>query len=191
MKRLPRSFALLVFAIIPLASGHSPDELEGSLEPDNPKKSWAYYGQFSTGDELLTVVLDYDEGFALPMEILVPRQPEWEDHRPVYAVVGPGLPAPSDELRAMLPAEVPDGMGVFFEPNDDEERIEYYEGFTGTDFWTSGSVALVLDEGVHEVWIWSPEQTTGRFTFGFGVEEDHGLDEIFELTFNGQAYEDD
>ena len=82
------------------------------------------------------------------------------------------VPTPSEELRASLPSEVPDGHGVYFEPNDAPERQEFFEGFTGTNFWTSGAIALALDEGTHEVWIWSPEFTVGEFWYGFGVEED-------------------
>ena len=39
--------------------------------------------------------------------------------------------------------------------------------------WTSGSFALHLPEaGDYEIWVWSPNLTTGDFQLGFGVEED-------------------
>lgn len=182
--------SFLPLLLVTQAVGHSPDSIESEMTPENPKKSWALYGEFLTGEEVFTVKLAYDEGFALPLEVLVPQQDVWADHRPVFAVVGPGLPAPTAAVRDLLPKSLPDNVGVYYEPNDQEERATFYEPFLGTDFWTSEPIALTLDAGEHEIWIWSPNETTGRFTFGFGVEEEHGPSEIFELIFNADAYDD-
>ena len=44
-------------------------------------------------------MLDYSAAaFALPFEILVPVDADFERHRPMFAVVGPGLPPPTDEV---------------------------------------------------------------------------------------------
>jgi hypothetical protein len=161
--------ALLLSA---LASAHRPDALAERMTVDDPEISWVLAGAFETGLEVYVLELSYETGFALPFEILVPYDKDLELHRPNFAIVGPGLPAPDDQLRAYLPYEVPEGMGVFLERNDDEERFVYFEGVMRRTMWSSGTIALPLQAGDHEVWIWSPNLTTGDFQFAFGVEED-------------------
>ena len=192
--RRHRNKAMVVVAALVVAAsarGHVPDTIPPDTEVpvEKPRRSTALYGDFVTGDEVFTIVLDYEEGgFAQPFEILVPVDPELEEHRPMFAVIGPGLPPPTDEERALLPREVPDGAGVFLERNDLEERPRFYEPFSQTDFWTSEPTAVALDAGVSEVWVFSPEGTTGRFTLGFGVEEDFEAGDIVELLFDAGDY---
>lgn len=193
MKRLRVTPVLaLGLLVATAASGHVPDSLEDKLEVEAPYRSTALYGEFETGEEVFTVVLDYSErAFSMPVEMLVPVRDEWEDHRPMFAVVGPGLPPPNAVTEALLPREVPEGMGVFLEQNSDDERAEFYEPFSDTNFWTSEPTALIFDEGVHEVWIFSPAGTTGKFTFGFGVEEEFELEDYVRLATAGDEFSDD
>jgi hypothetical protein len=168
------------------AVAHGPQLFDDEpVDVDEPRLSWVFVGEFVTGDELVELRLDYaDEGFALPIELLVPHQPALADHRPRYAVVGPGLPPPTDAERALLPREVPEGMGVFLEHNDGEPRVTLFEGFMRRMYWTSEPVALALDAGRSEIWVWSPRGTTGRFAIGLGVEEDFGPDSIVDVLAN-------
>jgi hypothetical protein len=185
-----RALLLVWLLASPLSRGHGPAGLdEEPVEVPNPKVSWAYVGEFVDGDEVFEVVLDYpDEGFALPIEMLVPHQRALEDHRPAYAVVGPGLPPPTEEERALLPRAVPEGMGVFVERNDVAARRVIFEGVLRRVYWSSGPVALALDRGSSEIWIWSPEQSTGSFTLGLGVEEDFGGDSVSDLLAHWSDY---
>lgn len=170
MKRLA-PFAILLAA--PLALAHRPAPAEEELIIEKPAISHVVGGDFVTGDEVFRVVLDYDQPFAMPMEIMVPRSPELENHRPVFALVGPGFPEPTAEQLAFLPMDVPDGHGVMIEYNDDEEREVYFERVMRRTMLTSGSVGVHFPAaGVHEVWIFSPDFTVGEFWYGFGVEED-------------------
>ena len=164
---------LLLLSLAPTASAHRPQPAEERLNIEKPKVSHVVGGEFEDGTEVFTVVLEYDQPFALPMEIMVPRASELENHRPAFAVVGPGLPAPTPDEINWLPLEVPEGFGVLIEPNDESEREVYFERVMRRTMWTSGSLAVHLPAAsTYEVWIWSPDFTVGEFWYGFGVEED-------------------
>ena len=167
--------ALVLLGVSRVGHAHIPLVAELELDVSSPEISHAIYGTLEgRDDEVFVFRLRFEEPFALPFELLVPRRGALEDHRPVYAVVGPGLPEPTEEERALLPRPVPDGMGVFVERNDRPERLVIFESFTRRAFWTSGPVALALDAGDNEIWVFSPEGTAGDFVMGFGVEEDFG-----------------
>lgn len=167
---------------LPLAHAHQPTTLDDTFEVENPYISYAATGTFTTGDEVFTVKLSYDRGFALPFEMLVEKRPASKDHRPMYAVVGPGLPEASEDVKALLPKELPEGSGVYLDRNDDPERLVIFESVMRRFYWTSEAVALALPPGDFEVWLWSPVGTTGDFVLGFGVEEDfsNGFGGLFE-----------
>lgn len=166
-----------------VVEAHRPAILGARTQLDNPTVSWVLAGSFETGDEVFVLEMTFDRDFALPFEILIPRRDHLKDHRPWFAVVGPGLPAPSAELRAALPYEVPAGAGVFVEKNDRPDRYVFFEQVMRRTMWTSGAVAVPLQQGDVEVWIWSPDRTTGDIQFGFGIEEDFS-DGAFNVLFS-------
>ena len=146
-----KSLSLAVFITL-LASpawGHRPTSFDAEQIVTDPTFSWTIPGNFETGDETFSFSIDYESPFAAPFEILVPTAGDNGDFRPRYAIVGPGLPAPSDDLLAALPAEVEVGEddGVFYEPNDDDDRFLFFEGVMRRALVSSGSTAVVLYEG--------------------------------------------
>lgn len=174
-RRRKLSTALLVVMLCGVGTSshaHVPLIAGELVEIEQPDISHALYGTIVAPDDVFVLRLAYDEPFALPFEILVPRRKELEDHRPAFAVVGPGLPPPLPEQADLLPRPIPAGQGVFLEANDAAERLLIFESFTRRVFWSSGPIALALPAGEFEVWIFSPEGTTGDFVLGFGVEED-------------------
>lgn len=172
-----------LLALLPFASAHQPAEV-GTTDFDvaNPYISYAVNGDFHEGDEVFTLHMSFDKGFALPFELLTEKRAGLEEHRPMYAVVGPNLPEATDDERDLLPKEVPAGMGIFLDKNDDEERLVIFESVMRRFYWSSEATALVLDPGDYEVWVWSPNHTTGDFVIGLGVEEDfsEGFGGLFE-----------
>lgn len=173
MRRGSGVVLLLLCVVSRVGHAHIPLVAQPELEVESPEVSHAIYGTLR-GDQAQTFVfrLRFEEPFAAPFELLVPHRRGLEEHRPWYAVVGPGLPEPTAEQRALLPRAVPEGMGVFVERNDVPERPVIFESFTRRAFWSSGPVALALAEGEHEIWVFSPEGTKGDFVLAFGVEED-------------------
>ena len=179
MKKFVLITAMLLLAVAPLEA-HEPNTVENEFDVDDPTSSYALYGEFVDGDEVITVRLSYDQGFSAPFEILTPYRDKYEDHRPAYAIVGPGLYEPTAAQRAALPREVPDGMGAFVELNQRDNRPVIFESFTRRVFWSSGPIAQRMPGGDYEIWIWSPDQTTGPFALGFGVEERGDFTKAFE-----------
>ena len=183
--RSPSVSLALVSAVVSLAlpfalplHGHGPGVIDRDVvEVDDPTLSWVFPGHFDTGDEVFTLLLDFpDEGFAFPIEVLVPHQVGLEEHRPAIAVIAAGLPPPTEAQRAAVPGGIPDGLGVIVDDNSVDPRPVLFEGFMRRVYWTSGPLAVAVDRGVTEVRIWSPAGTAGKFAIGFGVEEDFGAD---------------
>lgn len=168
--------------LLPAALAHQPAAVETELDIADPYISYAVNGTFAEGDEVYRVHLAYDRGFALPFELLVEKRAGNEEFRPMYAVVGPGLPAPTEDELALLPEALPDGAGVFLDANDDPERLVVFESVMRRVYWSTEATALVLQPGEYEVWVWSPDGATGDFVLGFGVEEDFsgGFGGLFE-----------
>lgn len=168
----------LTLLLLPAAQAHRPSGDIDEVDINDPTISWLVPGHFHDGDEVFVVELVMPTDFALPFELLVEKRPKLKDHRPRFAVVGPGLPQPSSDDAALLPYELPEGWGVFLEKNDAPERVVYFEQVMRRNMWTSGTTAIPLQRGPNEIWVWSPDGTTGDFQLGFGVEED----------FSGGAY---
>lgn len=171
MKRM--GLALVVLCCISTTShAHVPRIAEPELDIDRADISHAIYGTLEHPDDHFVIRLEFAEPFALPFDILVPRRRELSDHRPAFAVVGPGLPAPTPEQAALLPEPVPPGLGVFLELDEVDPRPVTFESFSRRVFWSSGPIALALAAGEFEIWVFSPKGTTGEFVLAFGVEED-------------------
>ena len=158
--------------LVALATAHQPAAVQQDLEVADPYISYAVNGTFVTGREVYTVRLAYERGFALPFELLVEKRSGNEAFRPMYAVVGPGLPAATEEERRLLPKAIPDGAGLYLDRNEDAQRLVVFESVMRRVYWSTEAVALALPPGDFEVWVWSPEGDAGDFVLGFGVEED-------------------
>lgn len=175
MKRAVGIAMLLMLSVSVSRRGHAhiPTSTENEIDIESPEISHAIYGTLDGSEEQVFVVrVPFEEPFAAPFELLVPHRRSLADHRPMYAVIGPGLPAPTEDELALLPRPLPDGMGLFLEMNDEPERLVIFESFTRRTFWSSGPVALALEGEPHEIWVFSPDGTAGDFALGFGVEED-------------------
>ena len=178
-----RSLLALVVLLPIIARAHSPSVLSPGAPTviEDTSISYALYGVFETGDEVFRVKLSFPEDFALPVEVFVPHRDELKEHRPAFALVGPGLLfEPMAEERAALPLPLPAGAGAYVDLNRVSPRPVFYETFTRRFFWSTGAVALVVPKGDYELWMWSPNKTRGKFGIGFGVEEGGDFSRAFE-----------
>lgn len=167
---------LLWLLLLPFADAHMPDEANLDYTVEDPLISWALDGEFHDGDEVFIVRLPLESGLAIPFELLTPHERRYQDWRPAYAVVGPGLPAPTEAELAALPQALPDGMGAYVDLNEDPERLVIFESVLRAMYYSTGPVGLPLGVGETQVWIWSPKGEAGPWVLGFGVEEGFGGD---------------
>ncbi len=177
-----RAFMLFVLTAALPATAHAPGRLHADqvFVLEKPAISYAVFGEFATGDERFVLTVTHPMRFGTPVELLVPHQSNLRDHRPAWAVVGPGLPAPSAEELAALPAPLPAGWGAVVDLNQVTPRPAIFESVMRRFFWTSGALAVVFPKGKSEVWIWSPAKTRGKFGLGYGVEEGGGYMEALK-----------
>jgi hypothetical protein len=155
------------------AEAHQPGILEAgeTYEVEDPILSAALYGTFERGTEVFEIRMRLDAPLAIPNEVLVPHRDPLKNHRPVFAIVGTGLPEPSAADLAILPRALPDGAGAMVVRNDVPERDIVFESILRRVYWSNGVVAHVLPAGDVRIWIWSPKETSGDFVLGYGVEE--------------------
>lgn len=164
----------LVLLVLPaLAWAHTPGRLDPNVPfiPDDPQDSQALYGEFITGEECFVIKLSLEERYAVPVEVFVAKQDRLKEHRPAWALVGPGLPSPSPEELAALPKPLPSGWGAIVDLNTVSPRPIFYEFVLRRFYFSSGPLNVVVPQGESELWIFSPRKTTGKFGIGFGVEE--------------------
>ena len=181
MKRFWLTLAVALSVASP-SLAHAPGKLDANAAfvVSNPKISLALFGLFVTGAERFVIRLSFDERFATTAEMLVPHQAPLRDHRPAFAVVGPGLPPPNAAELAALPEPLPAGFGAIVELNDQSPRVALFESIMRRVYWTSGALAVVFPKGDLEIWVWSPAGTKGKFCLGYGIEEGGGYMAAFE-----------
>ncbi|MDP3233207.1 MAG: hypothetical protein Q8N26_10565 [Myxococcales bacterium] len=176
-----RWLLFLVFTAVP-GLAHAPGRLDAD-EPfvlQRPDISYAVFGQFVTGEERFVITMTHPVRFATPVELFVPHQTELLEHRPAWAVVGPGLPAPNAEELAALPVPLPAGFGAVVDLNQARPRPAFYENVMRRFFWTTSPIAVVFPKGESQVWVWCPAKTRGKFGVGYGVEEGGGYMEALK-----------
>ncbi len=179
MRRSLRNAALgAMFVLSALSSertayAHQPVVFEaGKVLPiEDPILSFAVYGEFKDPRDVFEATMLLTRPLAVPVEVLVPRRDGLDNHRPIFAIVGAGLPEPTAGERALLPRPLPPGAGVIIGAGGETDREVIFESFTRRIFWTNGVTAYVLPAGQVSIWVFSPGGTLGKFVLGFGVEE--------------------
>jgi len=180
---------LLLLVSLP-AKAHAPGKWDGDavLVVDKPEVSRLLVAKFVTGDEVFVAQLTFATGFATPFELFTPHRQELAEFRPAFAVVCPGLPAPSEEVQARLPRALPAGSGAFVDFNELSPRPVLWEFVMRRVYWTTDPTALPLPAGTCEAWVWSPKKVHGPVALGFGVEEKFGMEAVADLFENWSDY---
>lgn len=160
--------------LLPTARAHMPETLGPDVTVPDTRFSYAYMGEFATGEEVFVLRLPFAEDFASPYELLVPHRDRYREFRPMYALVAPGLPEATAEEEALLPLPIPEGYGLYLDLNDDPERVVIFESFFRDAYWSTGPVALITHAGEAQLWIWSPQGEPGEVVMAFGLEEGFG-----------------
>jgi hypothetical protein len=113
------------------------------------------------------------------VELLVPVCPAYARFFPQFALIGPGLPAPS----------VPIGLGVYratMAPWADrtEPRKTFYEPFGGKSYYEGPDYDARVGPGLYLLLVWDPEGNSGDYVVGIGKEERFPLPDLIRALTN-------
>lgn len=147
------------------------------------EQSKAMYAWLSAGDDIDVYAFEVAAEIDLFVEVIVPVCPAYEQFLPSYAVIGPGLPEPTDEL----PVELPPGYGAIVVPNlaPGEPRETFYEPFGGK--WYYEGVPFSEPISTAGLWLviaWDPYATGGDYVASIGLEERFTARDILRSLIN-------
>jgi hypothetical protein len=153
-----------------------PFEVRGSIEQSIAVYSWIDTGGAGPATDVDAYAFSISEPTSVYVEAIVPVCPGYEDFRPSFALVGPGLPtAPAD-----LPFTVPNGYGaVVVDDPGEVPRETYFEPFGGKSYYQGPVLSrAVSTAGEYTVYYWDPQQSGGDYVAVLGDQEIWGLRDI-------------
>ena len=118
------------------------------------------------------------------IELIVPVVDDYyEDFLPCFALVGPGLPEPDQDL----PFNIPSGYGVIIKENVElgTKRELFYEPFGGKSYYNGPIFEENINEsGTYYIYCWDPYEKGGDYVLVFGKKEFFGPIDIFRSILN-------
>ena len=161
----------------------NPFQVRKSVEQSIAVYSWL---DFDFPDFHSTNIDTYAFTLTEPAEIflqsIVPACQGYEDFAPWFALVGPGLPEPTEDY----PFFVPPGDGVIVTPYEVEHpRPTFYEPF-GNQVYFDGPVfnQTISQPGDYLVYYWDPNEMGGDYCAIIGDKEIWQLDDILMALIN-------
>jgi len=158
-------------------SADNPFKVRASIE-----NSIAVYAWFETAADVDVYTFEVTRPVRLYANALVPVCPGYEMLLPWLAVLGPGLPAPAQEV----PFNIPPGYGAIVVENlaPGEPRETFYEPFGGKSYYDSPAFDQEVSpsEGSQSktwyIYSWSPAGLTGDYVAVLGQREFFALRDI-------------
>jgi len=193
-KLLPMVF-LFVFAWAGTAWGHVPYFETEDFSPTNRfvipykiEQSIAAYAWLTTDGILPSTDVDVyeftiEEPTGVYLEVIVPACRGYESLAPWFALVGQGLPAPTEEL----PFELPPGWGALVTPHllGEEPRPKFWEPFGGKFYYEGPQFKQVIEQpGTYYIVYWDPAQIGGDYVAVIGDKEIWRLPDIMLALVN-------
>ena len=185
MRRLvviPLALAALVIAAVP-ALAHVPYIETGDYSESRPfgvqppvDKSIAAYAWFQTGADIDVYRFQVTGPTRVFAQAIVPVCPGYENLRPWFALVGPGLPAPT----YAIPFVLRQGYGAIVVPNlPGEPRRQFYEPFGGKSYYDGPALNMdVSTPGTWYIYMWDPYNHGGDYVGVIGDKEIWKLPDI-------------
>lgn len=185
MKReiLALACAVLIAGTAATAAAHVPYIERNDLswlvpfEITDVTQSIAVYAWLQTSSDVDVYTFRVTEPVRLFAEVIVPVCPAYEAFLPSYAIVGPGLPAPS----APLPLPLPLGYGAIVVDNvpPGTPRTTFYEPFGGKSYYSGVAFdEAVSGPGPWAILVWDPYESGGDYVMTSGYVEEFGRAEV-------------
>lgn len=171
-------FVLLVFssstqAHVPYIEFIDFTESRPFIIRDSVENSKAIYGWFKTGEDIDVYTFDVTEPVRVVIDVPVQKCEAYEDLLPWFALVGPGLPEPEEEI----PFELFDGNGAIVWKNVEsgEMRNEFWEPIGSKCLYWLGLESRFDQEisvpGTYYVYFWDPDGFGGDYIASIGFLE--------------------
>jgi hypothetical protein len=150
---------------------------------DSVENSKAIYAWFETGVDVDVYTFEVTNPVKVYAQALVIACPSLEILLPWFAVVGPGLPVPDEEL----PFNLPDGYGaiVVKNKNPGEPRDTFYEPFSAKTYYDGPTFDQeVSTPGQWYVYYWDPYHVGGDYVAVIGSKESFSILDTFRSLIN-------
>ena len=159
------------------AEGHKPLQIGGTASgqqmataqriPD-PEISWVLYLDMPRPGQVDYFRFTGRRGAVVPIQLGVPKLPEYMDFRPVLVLIGPGLP-PAPALPGI---DVPAKNGAVILRFETPLRRTFFEPFTRTTSWMTPEYREPLPEsGAYFLAVYEPEGRKGKYLLAIGQKE--------------------
>ena len=133
-------------------------------------KSRAFYSWFKTGQDVDVYAFEVTGPTRVYAQAIVPVCQGYEDVLPWFAVAGPGLPPPDEDL----PFDLPEGYGAWVVKNKDPwtQREVFYEPFGGK-WYFDGEIfdEEVTEPGTWYLYYWNSQGKPGDYVAIIGPAE--------------------
>jgi len=133
--------------------------------------SWLQHNGTEPCDDIDVYQFKINKHMKMYIELIVPVVGDhYKDFVPWFALVGPGLPEPSQEL----PFELPNGSGAVVKENvaPGEPRETFYEPFGNKSYYKGPIFYEELNtNGTYFVYCWDPYKSGGDYTIVLGSLE--------------------
>jgi hypothetical protein len=141
-----------------------------SIEQSIAVYSWIKFNDNAPATDVDVYEFNINEPVQVYIESLVPVCAGYEEFLPWFALVGPGLPEPLEDL----PFDIPDDYGAIVVPNLEpgEPRGTFFEPFGGKRYY-EGPVFQeeVTTPGTYYAVFWDPYELGGDYVAVLGNEE--------------------
>ena len=168
---------------VPFLEGSDFSESEPFVIEHPLKKSRAIYAWLHSGTDIDVYTFELEEQSQLRAFSLVPICPLYKDFLPCFAIVGPGLTLPEEQL----PFTVPAGYGAVVVKNTPRgtSRNTFFEPFTSKNYYRGPSYNQTISTpGTWYVYYWDPAGKGGDYVAVFGFTEQFSLRDIMRALSN-------
>jgi hypothetical protein len=134
------------------------------------ENSKAIYGWLASAADVDYSQIDVTSPVTLQADVLVQVCPALAEFLPSYAIIGPGLPAPTQPI----PVPLPDGYGAIVVPNlaPGTERPTFFEPAGGKTYYEG--VETIIEATTPGRWaiiVWDPYRMGGDYVLSVGFLE--------------------
>jgi hypothetical protein len=166
----------LFVAHIPYFSNNSEQEPDHAVLIEDVDLSQVFYYEVTDQFPSLWMAFEGREGQQVSFRIGIPKIESLKFFRPALALVGPGFPS------AVLPFDIPAGLGGRVFPTDKDEPEEFHEPFSNSDSWMFRKIRVALPQsGRYYLIAYSPSHENGKLWVAVGEKEHFSPGQIGRL----------